>query len=255
MAEGDLWEDLFGGDEPQAAPAPAQAEAAPARAAEGKEKKEKKEKKERKEKKEAKEAKEKKEHIQNVPTDSDAESDDSDAGKAKRRSLGEMEFDDEGTKDIVCAIRTMVQEKKMGTPDEFLQVLRMHQLASCFDHKTRLYIALEALCGPEMDVQAVSDKAKVISKCIENAKMEAHDVLWAFGAYFVMSKSALKGYPWVLKAVYMVDWADNEDDGAEDPGFTEAKQSATPFLNWLATAESEDDEGEEVEVDGDGEDD
>jgi len=52
-----------------------------------------------------------------------------------------MEFDDEGTKDIVCAIRTMVQEKKMGTPDEFLQVLRMHQLASCFDHKTRLYSA------------------------------------------------------------------------------------------------------------------
>jgi len=52
---------------------------------EKKEGKEKKEKKERKEKKEAKEAKEKKEHIQNVPTDSDAESDDSDAGKAKRR--------------------------------------------------------------------------------------------------------------------------------------------------------------------------
>jgi len=106
-----------------------------------------------------------------------------------------------------------------------------------------------------MDAQAVSDKAKFISKCIESAKMEAHEVLWAFGAYFVMNRSALKGYPWVLKAVYMADWADNEDDGAEDPGFTEAKQSATPFLNWLATAESEDDEGEEVEVDGDGEDD
>jgi len=114
-----------------------------------------------------------------------------------------------------------------------------------------------------MDAQAVSDKAKFISKCIESAKMEAHEVLWAFGAYFVMNRSALKGYPWVLKAVSMADWAEeaeilkyyNEDDGAEDPGFTEAKQSATPFLNWLATAESEDDEGEEVEVDGDGEDD
>jgi len=59
MAEGDLWEDLFGGDEPQAAPAPAQAEAAPARAAEGKEKKEKKDKKDKSDKKEKKEKKDK----------------------------------------------------------------------------------------------------------------------------------------------------------------------------------------------------
>merc|ERR1711879_416638 len=80
----------------------------------------------------------------------------------------------------------------MGASDIFEEV-RMHQLAQVFDHKLRLYIVFEALCGSSMDTKKVEEHQKVIALFISNANMSGGDVLWALNTYIAANPSATKG--------------------------------------------------------------
>merc|ERR1712226_1511021 len=86
--------------------------------------------------------------------------------------------------------------------------MRLQQLAKVFNHKVRLYIALEVTCGSTMDMKSVQDNSKYVSRFISNAKMEADEVFWAFDAYIEANSGCLKGFAMVMKAIYDEDWAD-----------------------------------------------
>jgi len=182
--------------------------------------------------------------------------------KPKKAKDGEeLDYDDDETKDVIATMAAFM-ESNGGKPsvDDFFEELRMQQLAKLFNPRTRLYIALEALCGTTMDAKALSEKKKYVSKCITQAKMDAEDILWAFGAYLDRNSGAAKSYAHTLKVLYDEDWTEekdilsyyDEEDGSSHPGFDVAKQAATPFLKWLKTAD--DDSEEEESSDDDDED-
>merc|ERR1711920_1180203 len=78
--------------------------------------------------------------------------------------------------------------------------------------------------------------------------------------YLDKNPDARRNYAHTLKVLYDEDWTEEKDilsyyddeEGSAHPGFEAAKQAATPFLKWLKTADSDDDE---AKVDGDDDDD
>merc|ERR1712203_546631 len=89
-----------------------------------------------------------------------------------------------------------------------------------------------------------------ISKMIFQVNMPQIHIIWAFNAYVHMNPDCLQGFAPVLKVLYDEDWAEedtileyyNDESQATEPGFKEAKQSASPFRTWLQVAESNDDD-------------
>jgi len=134
--------------------------------------------------------------------------------------------------------------------DDFFEAVRFQQIAKLFDHRVRLYVALEALMEGNMDAKAVNDKKRYINRCISQASMSPPDVLWAFNTFLHANPGSAKGFAMVLKVVYDEDWADEQsilrfyqnDEDAGEPGFEEAKKAAGPFLTWLENAASDDDD-------------
>merc|ERR1712066_1132297 len=130
----------------------------------------------------------------------------------------------------------------------FFEEVRMQQIAKIFNHKVRMCIVLEALCGQSMDAKGLTEQKRIVSKCIEHGKMQPFDTLWAFDGYVHRNRDALKTFPMVLKAIYDEEWVSeekileyyNNEAGSGETGFEEAKRSAAPFLKWLATVESDD---------------
>lgn len=137
--------------------------------------------------------------------------------------------------------------------EEFYEELRMRQLANCLDHKLRLYITLEVLCGSKMNANSVKQNKDSISKMISQANMPQAHIIWAFNAYVHGNPDCLRCFAPVLKVLYDEDWADehtilehyNDDSHVNEPGFEEAKKAAAPFLKWLQTAETDDSEQDE----------
>jgi len=207
-----------------------------------KEKKEKKEKKVKKEKKERKSSKE---------TTTTVSSDEMDNNQPPDKMYGSREI-----KTVIKTLRNYVEKSADHmSVDDFFDELRLVQLAEVFDHKMRLYVALEALLGSIFDTHSVLAKKEHLNKAITSASMSAPDILWAFGAYIETHPSTATGFTWILKTMYDEDWVTEVDIleyyGSEefcaDPGFVSAQSHATPFLRWLTTVESADEDQEEDE--------
>jgi len=233
-----------------------------------KERKEKKEKKAKKEKKEKKEKRDKNvvwerlDEKANEPEDekgSDEEvivskhlSEIETAGQPIRPAVLRVKgYGSEEVYTVIKTLRTYVEKTGAHmTLDDFFDELRLAQLAEVFDHKMRLYVALEALLGPKMDAHSVLAQKDYITKAIDNASMPSHDVLWAFGAYIEAHPTTAKSFPMVLKTIYDEDWATEEDIleyygtdlFSSEPGFLTAQKCAAPFLRWLSTVGSEDED-------------
>jgi len=139
-----------------------------------------------------------------------------------------------------------------GAPDVacFFEELRIHQLANDFDHKMRLYVALEALFTQGLEASAVQKSTKYLTKCIGSRLMSPSDVLWAFEVHLNANPTGEQCYAMVLKHLYDSDIVEEEPllehyrGDLATPGFVAAKKAAVPFLQWLETAEesSSDDE-------------
>merc|ERR1712137_1093905 len=141
----------------------------------GKEKKDKKEKKEKKAKKEE--------------ADSDADSDAS--GKGSEKGNENLQYNEEETKEVIKGLQVFYEKNGEKTKmEDLFEEVRLQQLAKLFDHKTRLYIVLGTLCGDSMDAKKLGKVKGYVEDFIENAKMEAPDVLWAFGAYLDINADA-----------------------------------------------------------------
>merc|ERR1719321_141100 len=145
--------------------------------------------------------------------------------------------------------------KKLVKVEEFIEEVRMFQLAKVFDDKVRLFIVLAALCGETMDGKAVEKYKKHIERAIKftkGATLNTKDVLWAFDAYVAAYPSAVKTFPLAVKAAYDEDWAeekailayyeDESEEHSDEPGFANAKKALAPFLKWLKEAESSDED-------------
>jgi len=228
-----------------------------------KEKHDKKEKKMKKEKKEKKDKKEKKaQRMGSKDTcDDDSEPDEdtisSRSDNVEKIEIPEMMYGSRKIKTVVKTLRNYVEKSGVHmSVDDFFDELRLVQLAEVLDHKMRLYVALEALLGPIFDAHSVVAKKEYLAKAIniDGTSMSFSDILWAFGAYIEAHPSAANGWPWVLKTIYDEDWVNEvdileyygSDEFRADPGFLFAQSHASPFLRWLATVDSadEDDDGE-----------
>jgi len=131
------------------------------------------------ERKERKDKQERKEKVGDNEEDTGAESEESDAGEVKRKTPGETEFDDGGMRDAARAMQTMVTGKKAGAPDNFFEVARAPARPVLL-HRTRLYAALEVLCGSEADSRAANDKAEdnhARQECSQGSMRRVVDVL------------------------------------------------------------------------------
>mmetsp|Transcript_59730 Transcript_59730/g.94867 ORF Transcript_59730/g.94867 Transcript_59730/m.94867 type:complete len:474 (-) Transcript_59730:75-1496(-) len=155
---------------------------------------------------------------------------------------------------VVNAIEALRQyvkdEGDRLTVEDFFDELRIAQLAEVFDHKVRLYVVLETFLGNNLDEQSVLTHKDHIEQAISSASMRGADVLWAFNAYLQAHPSGAKGFPLVLKTIYDEEWVFekeflehyNCDKFEIDPGFQLAKEHAEPFLRWLGTFESDDED-------------
>merc|ERR1712228_757753 len=159
-------------------------------------------------------------------------------------------------KGMISSLRSTVQAQgERVSGQSIFDEVRDHQLAKGFDHKLRLYIVLEGVCGTNMDAKAVMDNAKLIGKFIRNANMPTADVLWALDTYVCANPGASKWAPRVLKTFYDEDWAEeaeilsyyNESEGSGEPGFEEVRRVSGPFLKWLEMTASDDDADDDNE--------
>lgn len=189
-------------------------------------------------------------------------------------TLDGLQYDEKETRDVIKELQTLrARQGNQTCLDDFFQGVRLQQISKLFDHKLRLYIVLETLCGNTMDAKTLGEVKHVVADFIAKPKMEPSEVLWAFGTYLQMNRDAAKLYPLVLKVIYDEDWASEEqilnyyDEGRrttsaaadggcssttatgylknsqqEDPGFAIAKQCASPFLKWLQSTASDEDE-------------
>merc|ERR1712100_769547 len=123
----------------------------------GKEKKDKKDKKEKKEKKDKKEKKEKKEKAKESDDESDGSKSEDDG-----KDNDNLSWDSEEIKNVIKAVQSFITSKGNNTSGDIFDEVRMHQLAQVFDHKMRLYIVLEALCGSSLDSKKMTEHEKVI---------------------------------------------------------------------------------------------
>mmetsp|Transcript_59731 Transcript_59731/g.94876 ORF Transcript_59731/g.94876 Transcript_59731/m.94876 type:complete len:472 (-) Transcript_59731:75-1490(-) len=163
-------------------------------------------------------------------------------------------FCDYNSSQVSTAIKALQQyvkdEGELLTVDDFFDELRVAQLAEAFDHKVRLYVVLETFLGNNLDEQSVLTHKDHIEQAISSASMRGADVLWAFNAYLQAHPSGAKGFPLVLKTIYDEEWVFekeflehyNCDKFEIDPGFQLAKEHAEPFLRWLGTFESDDED-------------
>merc|ERR1711920_1098196 len=203
---------------------------------------EKKVKKERNEKHDKKEKKEKKEKKAKKPDEVDEVSDEKKEGAA-------LMYGDKEVKALVNTLRSFNTSGNVSHED-FYEEMRMHQLASCFDHKLRLYITLEVVCGSTMTAKSVMENKNYISKMISQVNMPQADIIWAFNVYVHVNPDCLRGFAHVLKVLYDEDWAEehtildyyNDDSHVKEPGFEKARGAAVPFLKWLQIADADDSE-------------
>lgn len=212
---------------------------------------EKKEKKERSgERKEKKERSSKKESSSKKEEEEPADSDDSGDGKGEED--GDVAYDGEIVKDVMGVMKAFVEKGKVK-PDDFAEEIRMQQIAKLFDHKIRLFVALDALMpSGSMDAKTTVEHKQVLDKVLTTPKIPPADVLWAFDTYLSLNEKCVRSYPMVLKVIYDEDWASEKDilkyyggEGDGEPGYDAAKKSAEPFLKWLQTAEESDDDEDE----------
>merc|ERR1712190_474991 len=175
------------------------------------EKKDKKDKKDKKEKKEKKQKKEKKEKKEKKDNSSDDENGDSDSGKENRKDDENLGWDDDETAAVVSTLSTFVNSKG-GKPSvaDFFEEVRLQQISKVFDHRMRLSVALEALCGKTVDAKALGEKQKYVEHLSSNANMSTADVLWAFDTYLKVNPGVAKAFPMILKLLY--DGDEDEDD-------------------------------------------
>merc|ERR1711904_434478 len=150
---------------------------------EAKEKKDKKEKKEKKKKADSDE-------------DSAVEVNGNKKGADSDSDVEELQYNSEELQDVITTLSEFVASKG-GEPSvaDFFEELRMQQLAKVFDHKVRLYVAIQALFGTTISVKDIPKKAKYLSKAISNASMPPKDILWAFEVFICNTPAAEKSYP------------------------------------------------------------
>merc|ERR1740129_2362262 len=172
-----------------------------------------------------KDKKEKKERQLEKKEVSSEESDEGPGDKGSKEDT--LDYDDQHVKEVIKSVEGVVSQSGTGDVNKIFDEVRDQQLAKAFDHKLRLYIVLQGVCGSSMDAKALSESKKVVSKFITEGKMPGPDEDWA-------DEAAILSYY-------------NDRGGAGEPGFDEVKQAAAPFLKWLETPASDEDEEEESE--------
>merc|ERR1712176_172641 len=169
-----------------------------------------------------------------------------------------LKYDDDEIKDVIRAVSEMMPSNGIVDAAEIFAELQNYQLAMQFDHRLQLYIVLDVVFCNRMDAKALAENKVVVGKFVTSVNMTAAEVLWAFGAYFSAYPKVVERLPLILKVMYDEGWADetgilsyfNKGQGSGEPGFDEVKRAAAPFLKWLETAESDDNEDDSESIEG-----
>jgi len=213
-----------------------------------KSKKDKKDKKEKKEKKEKKDRKEGGKRSKAIEASEEEEEEES------QEDEKELEYSDEVIVDMIERIKPL-KDKPL---EEFFEELRLCQIAAEIDSKMRFYVGIEALFSTKEDFKAanVEKKTSYLSKMMKHAKPQlgTDEVMWGFEHLIFNHAPELNStFPMVCKALYDEEIVEEKhfiSHYAKDltnPGFAEAKKLAAPFIQWLETADSDEDSSEEEE--------
>lgn len=161
--------------------------------------------------------------------------------------------------------------------EDFFEEVRLQQIAKIFSHKTRVYLVFEALFpGGSLDAKGVEGNLPLLQKFRTSGRMSFSDWIWAFEVYVsrhFRSGMTPKKIAMTMKAFYDQDLAEEEEilrrygqraegktedqdqprNVAEGEGFEITKKAVAPFVEWLNTAEDdEESSGEESEKEEDG---
>merc|ERR1711959_629180 len=139
--------------------------------------------------------------------------------------------------------------------DLFFEEVRLQQIANGFSHEVRLYLVLEVLFrNGSLTAKGVEENLGLLKRFITSGHMGFQDLIWAFDLYVGRNAAtgAAKRFPMVVKALYDADLADEEEilahykaEKQQVPEFeVTARKAVAPLLNWLETAEDEDEDEE-----------
>jgi len=132
----------------------------------------------------------------------------------------------------------------------------MIQVQNAFSAKIRLYVVLESFFGKTIAADKFKAKLPHIKKMVTTPLMPPAELFFGFEVYYKQNPDSRKAYPNLLKELYDGEIVKEEVMTAhyaqdlDTDGFAECKAAATPFLEWLANADS-DSSSEEGSEDGD----
>ncbi|KAF4699499.1 Eukaryotic translation initiation factor 5A-1, partial [Perkinsus olseni] len=146
--------------------------------------------------------------------------------------------------------------------DDFLQELRLLQISQRFSHVTRLYVALEVIFSEEKEglcKNTFEARLPYVSRVIDNAGLTTAEVCEAFEVMYLLHPDVAKiaHYPYILKDLYDENLVTegallkHYEGSSSRKGFPLCRKAATPFLDWLRTAEAEDSSSSDEDDDSD----
>lgn len=150
--------------------------------------------------------------------------------------------------EVCTRLRNMVCTSASVTPDSFFVELRMLQVSQDFDAKCRMYVVFNALFKDGLTPEALEQKMPFVAKCCDSS-VRASDIISALENFcFENESTAMTGYPYLLQRMYNAELLEAEDildyygNDKGDAVFEKCKTFAEPFLQWLAEADSSDEE-------------
>jgi len=157
------------------------------------------------------------------------------------------------SKDLAILVSEVIQPlsaqhaKAAFSDDQIFAELRKREIALQFDIPSRLFCGLSILFPNGLT--AKNFPAKTLKAIVPNKCLDTAGICEVFELYYAKNPTvSTKDYPMILKALYDQDVLSEGSlirrysSSLETEGFAEAKKRAKPFIEWLKTEDSEDDE-------------
>lgn len=117
-----------------------------------------------------------------------------------------------------------------------------------FYFQCRVYVVLNALFKDGLTPEDLEQKMPFVAKCCDSS-VRASDIILALENFcFENEHTPMTGYPYLLQRMYNAELLEAEDileyyqSDKDDSVFEKCKTYAEPFLQWLAEADSSDEE-------------
>lgn len=118
----------------------------------------------------------------------------------------------------------------------------------CACLQCRLFVVLSALFKEGLTPEGLDQKMPFVVKCCDSS-VRSSDIIYALENFcFESEETQMTGFPYLLQRMYNAELLEAEDilnyynADTTDPVTLKCKTFAEPFLQWLAEADSSDEE-------------